>query len=213
MADKDEPGTKDRIQAAAIELFARKGFGATGVREIAAEAGVSLAMVNYHFGSKAALLEEILQGFFERMSAVVEENLSGDDPPEEKLRRHLNYVVDVFRENPALARVAIAEMPHEMPGLVELKAQRIGQLAGLVVAQVLPDLPEAVRSNIRLEVLGPMMMGGVALHFMLRPVISQAFGIEFDDAFYEGYADAMTDMLMYGVYGVGRDRDGGEGTG
>lgn len=213
MADKDEQGTKQRIQAAAIELFARKGFGATGVREIAAEAGVSLAMVNYHFGSKAALLEEILTSFFERMSAMVEKNLSGDDSPEDKLRRHINFVVDVFRENPAMARVALVELPHDVPGLVELKAVRISQLAGMVVARMLPDLPEAVRANIRLEVLGPMLMGGVALHFMMRPVIEQAFGLHFDDEFYQGFADALVDVLMHGIYGLGRADAAEDGAG
>ncbi|GAB4353921.1 MAG: hypothetical protein Kow006_19400 [Gammaproteobacteria bacterium] len=51
--------TKGRILDAAERLFADRGFDATSLRTITAEAGVNLAAVNYHFGSKAGLLEEV----------------------------------------------------------------------------------------------------------------------------------------------------------
>ncbi len=51
--------TRDRIFASAERLFATRGFADVSVRDITAEAGVNLAAVNYHFGSKDALLLEI----------------------------------------------------------------------------------------------------------------------------------------------------------
>jgi AcrR family transcriptional regulator len=51
--------TRDRIFQAAERLFATRGFADVSVRDITAEAGVNLAAVNYHFGSKDALLLEI----------------------------------------------------------------------------------------------------------------------------------------------------------
>jgi AcrR family transcriptional regulator len=48
--------TKERILDAAERLFADYGFPATSLRDITHEAGVNLAAVNYHFGSKEALL-------------------------------------------------------------------------------------------------------------------------------------------------------------
>ncbi len=54
MAQSD---TKQKIIAAAECLFARDGYHATSLRSITAEANVNLAAVNYHFGSKEALLE------------------------------------------------------------------------------------------------------------------------------------------------------------
>jgi len=53
-----EISTKDRILDAAEELFAEEGF-ATSLRAITASAGVNLAAVNYHFGSKDALIREL----------------------------------------------------------------------------------------------------------------------------------------------------------
>ena len=55
----EEPGTRERILAAAAPLFAENGFEATGVRAIAAKADVNIAAVNYHFGSKDALVAAV----------------------------------------------------------------------------------------------------------------------------------------------------------
>jgi AcrR family transcriptional regulator len=53
--------TKNLVFAAAERLFAVHGFQKVSVRDITAEAGVNLASVNYHFGSKDALLFEIFR--------------------------------------------------------------------------------------------------------------------------------------------------------
>ena len=56
-----EAATKAQVLAAAERLFALHGFQNVSVRDITAEAGVNLASVNYHFGSKDALLFEIFR--------------------------------------------------------------------------------------------------------------------------------------------------------
>jgi len=56
-----QPATKDRILDAAEALFARDGFHFASLRSITTAAQVNLAAVNYHFGSKEALLEEVLK--------------------------------------------------------------------------------------------------------------------------------------------------------
>jgi len=53
--------TRDRIFLAAERLFALRGFADVSVRDITSEAGVNLAAVNYHFGSRDALLFEIFR--------------------------------------------------------------------------------------------------------------------------------------------------------
>jgi AcrR family transcriptional regulator len=53
--------TKERILGAAEELFARHGFEGASLRQLTAAAGVNLAAVNYHFGSKDRLIEEVFR--------------------------------------------------------------------------------------------------------------------------------------------------------
>ena len=52
--------TKEEILNAAEVLFARAGYHAASMRAITESAGVNLALVNYHFGSKEALLEAVI---------------------------------------------------------------------------------------------------------------------------------------------------------
>jgi len=59
--DEAQAATKAAVFNAAERLFALHGFQNVSVRDITAEAGVNLASVNYHFGSKDALLFEIFR--------------------------------------------------------------------------------------------------------------------------------------------------------
>jgi AcrR family transcriptional regulator len=62
LADPErDAATKAAVLATAERLFALHGFQTVSVRDITAEAGVNLASVNYHFGSKDALLFEIFR--------------------------------------------------------------------------------------------------------------------------------------------------------
>jgi AcrR family transcriptional regulator len=62
--------TKQRILDTAEHLFARDGYHATSLRSITAEAEANLAAVNYHFGSKEALLESIIDRRLSPLNAV-----------------------------------------------------------------------------------------------------------------------------------------------
>jgi AcrR family transcriptional regulator len=64
--------TKERILDAAEKLFAERGFDATSLRAITAEAGANLAAVNYHFTSKEALLHSL---FARRLGALNRQRL------------------------------------------------------------------------------------------------------------------------------------------
>jgi AcrR family transcriptional regulator len=58
-ASADPRDTKELILDAAEKLFSRKGFTETTLRTLTAEAGVNLAAVNYHYGTKEALLRAV----------------------------------------------------------------------------------------------------------------------------------------------------------
>jgi AcrR family transcriptional regulator len=64
--------TRQRILAAAAELFAEHGFHGTKARDIAARGKVNLAAGNYHYGSKKALYLEVLRGQFALIRSELE---------------------------------------------------------------------------------------------------------------------------------------------
>lgn len=61
--------TKDRILGAAEELFALHGFAGTSLRQVTSRAEVNIAAVNYHFGSKENLVNEVFRRRMDEMSA------------------------------------------------------------------------------------------------------------------------------------------------
>ena len=82
MAQSD---TVDRILDAAEELFAERGFSETSLRMITGKAGVNLAAVNYHFGSKKSLIQAVFARFLTPFCIALEEafdRLEAETAPE-----------------------------------------------------------------------------------------------------------------------------------
>jgi len=68
MATPHPFSTKDRILGAAEELFAQFGFAGTSLRQVTSHADVNIAAVNYHFGSKENLVNEVFRRRMDEMS-------------------------------------------------------------------------------------------------------------------------------------------------
>lgn len=82
--------TRSSIKAAGAELFATRGYRATGVRDIAEQAGCNQALVSYHFGGKGELYDEILaDAVCEAQRLAREFKLAESDEPERALVRIL----------------------------------------------------------------------------------------------------------------------------
>ena len=78
---KANTDTRERILDAAERLFMENGYEATSMRTITGAAEVNLAAVNYHFGSKEALLREV---FRRRLAWLNRERLQALDRREQQ---------------------------------------------------------------------------------------------------------------------------------
>jgi len=89
--------TVERILDAAEQLFAEKGFAETSLRLITSKAGVNLAAVNYHFGSKKALIQAVFSRFLGPFCASLEKELdrrqAKTDAPRASLEELLELLV------------------------------------------------------------------------------------------------------------------------
>lgn len=86
--------TRAAIKAAGAELFATRGYRATGVRDIAERAGCNQALVSYHFKGKGGLYDEILgDAVVEAQRLARDSNLGGSDYPERELVRVLSRAI------------------------------------------------------------------------------------------------------------------------
>ncbi len=98
--------TKDRIISAAERLFAERGFAGTSLRTVTAEAGVNLAAVHYHFGTKDALLRAVFERRIVpvnqqrtlRLDRLLEETGAGGPSLEAILEAFLSPIMELKRD-------------------------------------------------------------------------------------------------------------------
>ena len=145
--------TRTRILQAAEALFAEHGFDAVSMRDITAAAKVNLAAINYHFGSKAALLGEVVGG---RAHALVDERLRllAALRNTRAGRPKLEAVIEAFLR-PALEMSLQPGGAHHMRLRARLSVERVGMSRSQfeqifdvsnnafvdALAQALPDFP------------------------------------------------------------------------
>ena len=122
---------RDVLLAAALVCFARKGIAATTLREIAAEAGVTPALLHYYFGDKAQLQQAVIE---ERILPIID-----------TLREPLAKAGDDIAMLIAGFVDGIGRIVAEHPWLPSLWVREVlcdgGALRDLLIEQVGPQLP------------------------------------------------------------------------
>jgi AcrR family transcriptional regulator len=99
-----------QILDAAVRVFARQGFHATRVSDIADDAGVAYGLVYHYFDSKDAVLDTLFLERWNVMLDVIRETDAGDAPAREKLGAIAGFIVDSYRHDPDLMKVIIVEV-------------------------------------------------------------------------------------------------------
>lgn len=95
--------TEEKIKEAAKKLFTQKGFAATRTRDIAEEAGINLALLNYYFRSKEKLFELVMNENIHLFLGVMIENINNNPRPfEEQLDFIVSHYIDLLLGNPDL---------------------------------------------------------------------------------------------------------------
>ena len=111
MMAKAPPGDKRRqILDAAIHVFARQGFHACRVSDIAREAGVAYGLVYHYFNSKEQVLNELFTERWSLLLNAVEEIDTRPIPPREKLDAVAGFIIDSYRHDPELMKVIVVEV-------------------------------------------------------------------------------------------------------
>jgi TetR/AcrR family transcriptional regulator, fatty acid metabolism regulator protein len=111
MSSKAPPIDKRRqILDAAIRVFARQGFHATRVADIADEAGVAYGLVYHYFKSKEEVLNELFSERWSLLLAAIEEADRSAEKPRAKLEAVAGFIVDSYRHDPELMKVIIVEV-------------------------------------------------------------------------------------------------------
>ena len=106
-----ELSTEEKIIDAARKLFTQNGFSATRTRDIAEEAGINLALLNYYFRSKQNLFQIIIEEKFEQLFGVINPILSNSEISlEEKIETLVINYTNLLLGNDDLPLFVLSEI-------------------------------------------------------------------------------------------------------
>jgi TetR/AcrR family fatty acid metabolism transcriptional regulator len=92
---------------AAVRVFARRGFHAARVGDIAEEAGVAHGLLYHYFSSKEEVLETIFRETWADLLAAVRDVEESGEPAQEQLRQVAAILLRSWRRDPDLVRVLV----------------------------------------------------------------------------------------------------------
>lgn len=109
---KDEQSsTEEKIRQAAKKVFLQKGYAGTRTRDIAEEAGINLALLNYYFRSKQKLFEVVMLEKIQKLLLSLLPSIHDETSTiEEKIDLIVSGYIDVLTENPDLPIFVLSEL-------------------------------------------------------------------------------------------------------
>lgn len=202
--ERDPDARKERIMAAAGEVFARTGYADGSVREISQKAQVNVASIHYYFGSKEGLYREVLlAAHAQALEQQVLPDLSQE--PKTALREWihfcLRFVLTKRKAHPVLGRLMAHEMHQPTSALGDLVRlvikPRFGELVNLVKA-----VAGNQRSQTECEMAAHQVIA-MCVHFdHSREVVGLlGFPAPESEADFARLADSIADMALLGLTG------------
>jgi TetR/AcrR family transcriptional regulator len=191
--------TRERILAAALDLFSELSFEGATTREIASRAGVTQPLLNYHFSSKEELWRAAVDWLFDELNQTLSSRTLGLRGVEELsvAKLMIREFIYFSASHPQLHRIITQECKADGPRmdwLVErhvrpLYEQTTGMFARLTETGHLPDIP-AHHLYYIVTGAGPTM-------FVLAPECRRLAGVDpQDERVVEAHADAVIALIF-----------------
>ena len=190
-AVKPQHETRTRILDAAEELFMQHGFEGTSMRLLTAKAGVNLAAVNYHFGSKDALIEAVFRRRLDPMNqariAELEklETQPAAPAPEDIIRAFLAPTLKLVEDARGGGRNFIRLLGRTYTEPAKEIRQLIGQMYGPVMDRYKAALERALPQMPREELVWRMhfMFGTLAYTLAATDTVQLIAGCKPEDRY------------------------------
>ena len=189
-----------RILDAAESLFAKHGFDAVSVNDIAAMAEVSKANVFHHFASKRDLHLAVIQSANLKFGEVINElgHEGADVVPnlENYAKAHLGSML----ENAQLSRLVLRDVLENAPEHSRELAEKIfgNNFARLVSLLRMSQQSGALRKELDPAMIAVMLIGANVFFFEARDVLRHFTDVDFVDK-PEQYSHMLVDILLNGI--------------
>lgn len=159
--------TKERIIRVTMDMIAEEGLQNITIRKIAARAGVNVAAVNYHFGSKDVLINEALRNVIDQLSAFEYLKTEGQDE-KAKLYTFVSSFIGIVVEYPDILKNMVRHAINDHPLNVQEEYLAFIRHEGFAliketIGKITPGLDDQVLSLKALNLVSglnfPILMG------------------------------------------------------
>ncbi|OYZ21684.1 MAG: hypothetical protein B7Y39_08770 [Bdellovibrio sp. 28-41-41] len=192
----------------ARSLFAKKGFEAISVREIAKESGQNISMISYYFGSKEGLYKEIIGGHMQMVGGEIRklfQTNSGKELTAKMFRSDLKSLVTIIvgmkYGNPEMISIMQREKVNGLPFARELHEKTVGPIA----EQVIAIFKEAQKKKIIRSGFDVGAFLGILFESIIGYMTSQDCGLSVLKGSYElpkdkeKFIEFLTDLFLQGI--------------
>lgn len=170
--------TEERIKVAARKVFHQKGFAGTRTRDIAEEAGINHAMLNYYFRSKEKLfgivMMETMAQFFKGVNLMLNDESTSLD---EKIDLIVSNYVDLLLKEPELPTFILNEVRPNPQAFVEQNPIKEALTHSVLTRQYAEAVArgEITEPNLMQAILN--VIGLVIFPFIAKPILTSIINI------------------------------------
>lgn len=163
----EELTTEQKIIMAARQVFTKKGYAATRTRDIAKEAGINLALLNYYFKSKENLFKIIIiekfMELFGKLSPIIsDENIS----LEAKIENIVSYYTNLLTENPDLPIFVLNELKNN-EHVFDESLQKARELSQPIVEKQIRE--KGIKSSVSTVIVNILAL--TIFPFLVKPML------------------------------------------
>ncbi len=175
----------------AEKLFALDGFDGTSVRSIASKANVNVAMISYYFGSKERLLESIVLYRINGLRLQLENLVTEDLSPIEKMNKIVDYYIQQMMSNMRIYKIIQNEISNKkrdfkLNAFEEVKKDNLKLIKFVITEGQMQGL---FKQDVHSELIIPMIIGTMLYFDLNKSFYKDILTIQSDDD-YEKYINS-----------------------
>ncbi|HKI74489.1 MAG TPA: TetR family transcriptional regulator [Pseudomonadales bacterium] len=175
--------SREALIAAASELYAARGADAVSVREVAAAAKVSPAMINYHFKDKRGLMRAVLERGLDRILTIINESASQHEG--RATDTFIDRYIRALNADPSLPQLMVREVLARNSPYQQVIAERFFKKAvNLMPPRLAEDIMQKrLRSDMDPRLTMISLVGMCLFPFLAGPILWPILGYDYDEKF------------------------------
>lgn len=173
---QNDHSTEEKIKVAARKVFTQKGFSAARTRDIAEEAGINLALLNYYFRSKENLFDIVMMENLRQFLLGLKKDVLNDEKSSliEKVELIVKNYINLLKANPDLPLFVLSEIranPGKLADSMDIKS-------ALLQSTFFKQLMAATKGKVHPVHFMLNIMGMTIFPFVASPLLQNVLSLK-----------------------------------